>query len=291
MIDNEKRYNEALEQAKKELAACGSMDCDAARLIFRLFPQLRESEDERIRKELLEFLDCSIFCDELDEKKLASWIAWLEKQKEPRYTKEEVLEELRTDLCNNDIYRVPEWLREVLLMAKENGKKEAEQKPAEKMGFHKCKTGEVVTEWKKEDIDDKMLSKSKPSWSEEDEKKRQRIINLLEQANKNWRIAQNSVPFGDLINWLKSLRPQPDKCDGCSKHLEGYIDGRADAENKLLDQFGILIMPEGELHMKPRWKPSEEQMEALRRAVNKLANTDVADSVRLSIMYDNLKRN
>lgn len=40
----------------------------------------------------------------------------------------------------------------------------------------------------------------------------------------------------------------------------------------------------------PSWKPSEEQMEALRRAVNKLAKTDVADSVRLSIMYDNLKK-
>lgn len=38
------------------------------------------------------------------------------------------------------------------------------------------------------------------------------------------------------------------------------------------------------------WKPSEEQMEALRRAVNKLAKTDVSDSVRLSIMYDNLKK-
>lgn len=38
------------------------------------------------------------------------------------------------------------------------------------------------------------------------------------------------------------------------------------------------------------WKPSDEQMEALRKAVNKLAKTDVADSVRLSIMYDNLKK-
>ena len=42
--------------------------------------------------------------------------------------------------------------------------------------------------------------------------------------------------------------------------------------------------------LKPHWKPSEEQMEALRRVVNKLAKTDVADSVRLSIMYDNLKK-
>jgi len=40
----------------------------------------------------------------------------------------------------------------------------------------------------------------------------------------------------------------------------------------------------------PSWKPSEEQMKALQRAVNKLANTDTADSVRLSIIYDNLKK-
>ena len=37
-----KAYDEALEQAKKELNTCGSLDCDAARQIFRLFPELRE---------------------------------------------------------------------------------------------------------------------------------------------------------------------------------------------------------------------------------------------------------
>ena len=42
-------------------------------------------------------------------------------------------------------------------------------------------------------------------WSEEDEKKREQIIKILEQANENWRIAQGSVPFGTLISWLKFL--------------------------------------------------------------------------------------
>ena len=37
-----KAYDEALEQAKKELNTCGSPDCDAARQIFRFFPQLRK---------------------------------------------------------------------------------------------------------------------------------------------------------------------------------------------------------------------------------------------------------
>lgn len=41
-IDYEKKYKEALEQAKKELKTCGSKNCDAARQIFRFFPQLRE---------------------------------------------------------------------------------------------------------------------------------------------------------------------------------------------------------------------------------------------------------
>ena len=57
--------------------------------------------------------------------------------------------------------------------------------------------------------------------------------------------------------------PKPD-CDGCAKHLEGYLNGRVDAENKLLEGYGILWMPDGELHIKPRWKPSEEQMEAFK---------------------------
>ena len=59
---------------------------------------------------------------------------WMMKQllaSNPRETdlyklgKAEALEELKKNLADNDIYRVPEWLREVLVMAKENGKKEA----------------------------------------------------------------------------------------------------------------------------------------------------------------------
>lgn len=39
--------------------------------------------------------------------------------------KAEALKDLQDGFANNDIYRVPEWLREVLVMAKENGKEEA----------------------------------------------------------------------------------------------------------------------------------------------------------------------
>ena len=77
-------------------------------------------------------------------------------------------------------------------------------------------------------------------------------------------------------------------CSDCPKHLEGYISGRGDAENKLLDQYGILIMPEGELHMKPRWKPSEEQTDALLYAMSRVSPA-TKESVILSELYERLK--
>ena len=52
-----KAYDEAINQAKKELQMCGSMDYDAARQIFRFFPELKESEDERIRKWLIAYFE------------------------------------------------------------------------------------------------------------------------------------------------------------------------------------------------------------------------------------------
>ena len=80
------RYDEALKKARKELQACGSYDCDAARQIFRLFPELKKSEGERIRKAISDIL--LIDSDEIREILEANDLfmqdidAWLEKQSE-----------------------------------------------------------------------------------------------------------------------------------------------------------------------------------------------------------------
>ena len=73
-----KLYEEAIEQAKKELATCGDMNCDAARQIFRLFPELKESEDERIRQRIIH----ALHGDVLEMSEIKEAIAWLEKQGE-----------------------------------------------------------------------------------------------------------------------------------------------------------------------------------------------------------------
>lgn len=84
-MNYEQKYKEALERAKKELNTCGSLDCDAARQIFRLFPELKESDDERIRKATICFLEYYEMLEEADHNStegIKECIAWLEKQSE-----------------------------------------------------------------------------------------------------------------------------------------------------------------------------------------------------------------
>jgi hypothetical protein len=80
-MDN--RYEEALEKAK-ELYFKGT---NARNVLEEIFPQLREIEDEKIRKELTEFLKKSAG-GHLDistpYKTFSRWLAWIKKQGEQR---------------------------------------------------------------------------------------------------------------------------------------------------------------------------------------------------------------
>lgn len=82
MKDYEKKYKDALERAKKELQHCGSQDCDAARQIFRLFPELKESEEDRIRKEITELIMKPTWQTEKEFNRRKELAVWLEKQGE-----------------------------------------------------------------------------------------------------------------------------------------------------------------------------------------------------------------
>ena len=77
-------YDEAIERAKKELGACGSQDCEVARLIFRLFPGLRESESERIRQLLIRFVKYEMPNNYSDDFSKEDCLARFEKQGEQK---------------------------------------------------------------------------------------------------------------------------------------------------------------------------------------------------------------
>lgn len=97
-MDYEKKYKDAqkwLEGVFMELSHERQMEAEA------FFPEIKESNDERIRKELLDYIDKSTGCKE--------WVAWLEKQgdKNPTWSEED-MNNLNNIiwLCDNSIKNI-----------------------------------------------------------------------------------------------------------------------------------------------------------------------------------------
>ena len=74
------KYEEALERARKGMA------------IDEIFPELHESEDERIRKEIIDWMKGGTTYDLQENKE--KWIAYLEKQKEQKPVQSDTEKEL-----------------------------------------------------------------------------------------------------------------------------------------------------------------------------------------------------
>ncbi len=113
-MDYEKKYKEALDRAKSMYESS-----DEAELAAYIFPELRESEDERIRKALIEGVR-QIRCkgDVTQEQMLA----YLEKQKEPHYTKRNALFNKCLENCDPKVMKeVSDKVDEIL---------QKEQKPS-----------------------------------------------------------------------------------------------------------------------------------------------------------------
>ena len=78
-----KAYDEALERAKKVHKY--SSDIAEIKRMEEIFPELLESEDERIKKELISFLQLP-HPQFVGKRKQEKWIAWLEKQGKKEFT-------------------------------------------------------------------------------------------------------------------------------------------------------------------------------------------------------------
>lgn len=75
-MNYEEKYKEALEKAREIYK-----EDFKAMWLKNLFPELKENEDEKIRKQILSFLK-EFECDHYRNLDFSSWIAWLEKQGE-----------------------------------------------------------------------------------------------------------------------------------------------------------------------------------------------------------------
>jgi hypothetical protein len=189
-----KAYDESMDRAKKELDACGSQDCEAARQIFRLFPELREDEYERIRKELLSVVNDLVLPDEQQSR----FVAWLEKQGSQDNAEDVEEPDFFDDFRKSDIEvdsNEDGLIAETIRYKKE---KQGEQKDSVDRYFEGFKHGEecVVNNYGKYGL------QKATEWSEEDERHLNSII-------------KRTVAYGDSsiyglikddIDWLKSLK-------------------------------------------------------------------------------------
>ena len=129
-MDYEKKYKDALERAR--YYHCDGVKQEIIDALEYVFPELKESEDEKIRKAIIEFFELQ------DENTTYSFVsrndilAWLEKQ---IYTKKELQDMGFAFTTNGDIVTPKEQekdLKAYLEHEKEKWlEKQSEQKPAE----------------------------------------------------------------------------------------------------------------------------------------------------------------
>jgi len=269
MESYEEKYKQAIEAAKRELHYCGSLDCDAARQIFRLFPELKESEDEKIIRTLKEIVNwgCAKNISVENNVELKDCLAWLEKQGErkteieyiyPKFRIGDVIEPIKPNgsympvrvlsiekttksyYCESDDKK---HFSSIPIRC-EDEYKLVEQKP-DKLEFAKQWYNDSTTTAKEKLFLEQIFPELKES---EDEK----ILNILmkiigefsREKNHHWFF--DEVDSKTITDWLKSLKHQ-------------Y-----------------------------HWKPEGQQLDCLRHMLN-VSTVDKIDKQIIQDLYEQLK--
>lgn len=188
-----KKYNDALERAKYALTT--DMDNSGHWAVNYIFPELKESEDERARKDLITFLDDvwhlgkNANFDKWGKADCSNWLAWLEKQgknAQPDIPEDGQILNSLTDMDKRVFLDRPVTLRAAIAWLEKQG------------WLEKCEQSQF---------------EPNPAWSEEDEEMFKSIIATCELAEQD----RDSSPARHLLemqtNWLKSIkdRVQPQR--------------------------------------------------------------------------------
>lgn len=184
-MDYEK-YKNALEKARLRYNEIKDTDCSEKEFLLDLFPELKESEDERIRKGIIDFLwKEKIFLQEVHSsvennpkyRFVMDAIAWLEKQGE--------------EFDDNIITRDDEILQAISIgltdAAEDLGWSDFGGLPIEEIQNWLEKQGEKKSTWS--DKDEEMLK-----WTNGN------LTELKEQFGEKY------GKVGECISWLKSLK-------------------------------------------------------------------------------------
>lgn len=228
MENYKEKYEEALERARVWKEKSG-MPADRQGILDDIFPDLKESEDESIRKSLIKSYinqHPSNF-PTVDGFTREQILAWLENQGEhkfPSLSEKEIvclkrtldfLREEHNSYTGKDFTNkiaVLEWLitHPVLVHPSELQQNQGEQKSTEwhredEQNLNVCLgyiPDEFLRRWLKDVVHEKY---DKPTWSEEDEKRIESVIEHLENSISDTPSSLRPYVRKD-IDWLKSLK-------------------------------------------------------------------------------------
>lgn len=282
-MDYEEKYNEALSRAKAWHVNT-ALPQETKGMLEKIFPELKESEDEDIRKAIIEH-----FKNEESKLNLRTFggyfykdiFAWLEKQKpidkvEPKFKVGDIVRSKTGDGLEWEVQEINSNGYATLVCADRDDYiflgdnwELVEQKPAE--------------------------------WSEEDEKLFNcTLINLTELKD---RFGEGYGKVGKCIDWLKSLRPQKQQewnkhdidmidwlircCEKEHKELcndkYGHQDIVSDLKRDCRKKWDWLESLKEKVAPQKQWKPSKGQLDTLRNAASAL-NWET-----LEFLYEQLK--
>jgi len=271
------------EEAIKTIMSANVWTDEEREALGILIPELAESEDERIRKALIDGVRQIRCKNGITQEQM---IAYLEKQKENPKSADSIPSDCTTDAkCDDRWHKVADFLpdsgRDVLakdalgnyLLASFDGdqwfvsvydgedkpivytpaikewcdipsEKQKEQKPRD---YRKLYEEVVNSEWFKENYAGKSLGEEqKPAWTEADEVYLEDALWCVDKAEKSCKDGDDKGACWSAKRWLKSLRPS--------------------------------------------WKPSEEQMDALKSKLPIIKGTgNNVDSI-LESLYEQLNK-
>ena len=206
----EKKYKEALNWMQKIYPTLTGANKEDAE---HYFPELKDSEDEKIRKEIIEYLTVTCEKDLVGHPERQRWIAYLKEQKSVQSDTEKqyvsTLESLISDFLH--------------------GKQEVDRDYYQQ-----------ICDW----LEVRHIEEKPVEWSEEDENRFNNLIFLVEYSGEGQATKEGFIKF---IKRLKSLRPQPHWKPSKEQlnALHAFVgmihpDARYDAVYSLLDELKAL---------------------------------------------------
>lgn len=190
-MDYEKEYKEALERAR-DVYTYYCDDREQLRKIEHIFPVLKESEDERIKREIIEYIKTGTYRND--------WVAWLEKQEQVKDSanfqhENKMCKENGDSLTNEDEVVRKELLavvNDLILPDEQQSRFNAWLEKQGKASLIHPNSSNIVK-----------------NWDEEDEKRVKNILSVLD-AQVCWDGAtmKKMNPYQKEIDWVKSLSLQ-----------------------------------------------------------------------------------